>query len=232
MGFILSLLILGLGILLLFIPKSITYKLTYILSIFLLMYKLVEYTLYGLNFDITKIPVEYSTITYFLFSVTVIFQMNKLKPLAAFMGFLSGFSYLIAFMFLSQNYYAHNGVFITNMALINHSLVFLGGLMLMRDEKFHLLDKKKILFFTTIYIIYVLLVSRYVTFTQSYIFILILLGGDLLKILTSSAYPSSYDYLMYFLILLLLYQVVIHLFIGLNHLLNKIRLGESHEHSI
>lgn len=232
MSTIISLVVLVMSIGLLFLPKPLTKKLMYVLSLYLLIYKSVEYTLYGLNLDPTKIPVEYSTITYFLLSITVIYQIKQLKPLAAFMGFISGFGYVIAFMFLGESYYAHNGLFITNMALINHSIVFIVGLLLMRDERFHLLDKKKILLFTTIYIIYILLVSRFVTFTQSYIFILMLLGGDLLHMLIPSAYPSSYDYLMYFLALLLLYQVVIHLFIGINHMLNRIKQGEIHEHSV
>lgn len=232
MTIILSSVVLILSLGLLFLPKAFTKKLIFALSLYLFIYKTVEYTLYGLSLDLSKIPVEYSTITYFLLSITVIFQIGKLRPLAAFMGFISGLGYVIAFMFLGVSYYTHNGLFITNMAFINHSIVFLVGLLLMRDERFHLLDKKKILLFTTIYIIYVLIVSRFVTFTQSYIFILMLLGGDLLHILIPSTYPSSYDYLMYFLALLLLYQVVIHLFIGINHMLNRIKQGEIHEHSI
>lgn len=232
MNVILSAFVLVISVGLLFISKTISKKLVLIASIYLFLYKAVEYTIYGLNLELSKIPVEYSTITYFLLSITVIFEIKQIKPLAAFMGFISGLGYVIVFIFLGSSYYEHQGLFTTNMAFINHSIIFIISLLLMRDVKFHLVDKKKIFLFTTISIVYVIFITRFITFTQDYIFILMLLGGDLLKLIIPKGYISSYDYLIYFLSLLILYQVVIHLFIVINHLLNRTRQGEPHEHSV
>lgn len=231
MGILLSSLIFLLAIYLLFVKEKHQKSVLYGLSTFLLLYKMIEYTLYGLNLDMGKIPIEYSTITYFLFGITVVFNLKSLKPLAAFMGFLSGLGYLMSFMFLAPAYFANNGIYMTVMALINHSIVFIGALILMRQEKFQIFDKKKILLFTSIYVLYVLVMHRLISFQEPFIFILMLLDGKFLDLLIKSS-PTSYDYLFYFFMLLMSYQFIIKIFIWFNHKLHRIKEGQSHEYTI
>jgi hypothetical protein len=114
------------------------------------------------------------------------------------------------------------------MAWINHSIIFIGGMILMKDYTFKKIAKKDILIFTSIYIFYVILMERLITFTQSFIFIRMLLGGDILRELFPQMTPTSYDYLLYFLLLFILYQIAIYLFISINHLLSHFKQGENH----
>lgn len=228
MGLFLTSFILILGIIILILPKRFRYIFLVTSSLSLLIYKSVEYTLYGLFLDVTKIPLEFSTLTYFIFSITALFHIKKWIPLASFMGFISGLGYLISFIFLSDQYFLHNGVSITLMALINHSIIFIGGMILMKDHTFEKIAKKDILTFTSFYIFYVILMERLITFNKSFIFIRMLLGGDILKELFPSMTFTSYDYLLYFLMLFILYQLAIHLFIYLNHFINHFKQGENH----
>ena len=228
MGLILTSVIFILGIVILILPKR--YRRIFLLttSLSLFIYKSVEYTLYGLYLDVTKIPLEFSTLTYFIFSTTILFNMKKWMPIASFMGFISGLGYLISFIFLSDQYLVHNGISITLMAWINHSIIFIGGMILMKDYTFKKIAKKDILIFTSFYIFYVILMERLVTFTQSFIFIRMLLGGDILRELFPQMNPTSYDYLLYFLLLFIIYQIAIYLFISINHLISHFKQGENH----
>lgn len=233
MGIILTTCILVLGGLCLIIPKRYGRLVLLTTSSCLLVYKSIEYTLYGLHLDLSKIPIEYSTLTYFIFSITVLFNIKKLIPLASFMGFVSGFGYLLSLMFLANSYFEHNGTYVTLMAFINHSIVFIGGIILMKDYTFQKIAKKDILIFTSLYIVYVVIIERMVTFTQSFIFIRMLLGGDILKELFPQINPTSYDYLFYFFILFIIYYLVINLFIWINHQLCHFKQGDrKHEYSI
>ena len=232
MGIISSMIIILLGLFMLRFKTPTSNKIITIFAIYLLIYKTVEYTLYGLNLQVSKIPIEYSTITYFLFSIQVIFGIKSLKPIASFMGFVSGLGYLIVFMFLATQYIEHQGQFTTMMAFVNHSIVFMGSLLLMKSEQFHKMDKRAILSFTMIYLIYVIIVNQFVIFTQSYIFILMLLQGDLLERLAPSGRLSAIDYLSYFLAIFLIYQLCIQVFIWLSSRIYQMKRGRKHEYTI
>jgi hypothetical protein len=233
MGMVLSGSILALSALLIRIPRRYQNLILKTTVSALLIYKTIEYTLYGLFLDITKIPLEYSTLSYFIFSIAVLFNLKKMMPIASFMGFISGIGYLISFIFLADRYMEQNGFHVTMMAFINHSILFLGSMLVMNGISFHNVTRKSILTFTGIYVIYVIVINRFVSFTQPFIFIRMLLGGDLLVYLFGNQQISSYDYLLYFLILFFLYQIVIQLFLKLNHILYTIKQGdERHEYTI
>jgi len=233
MGIILSSSILVLSILLLWIPKRYQQLILKTTACALLMYKTIEYTLYGLFLDNTKIPLEYSTLSYFIFAIAVLFQIKKMMPIASFMGFISGIGYIISFIFLADRYFDQNGFDVTMMAFINHSILFVGSILVMKDFSFKNITKKQILSFTAVYVIYVIIINRYVTFPQPFIFIRMLLGGDLLIYLIGNNHISSYDYLLYFLLLFMLYQVVIMIFLKINHLLHSMKQGDKrHEYTI
>lgn len=217
MNIILSVSMLLFSFRLISISKTTKKKVMVILSICLLLYKTIEYTIYGIQLRPSKIPIELSTITYFLLSITVIFQIDKLRPTAAFMGFVSGIGYMISFIFLADGYVQNIGLYLTTMAFINHSLVLIVGLLLMSEQKFEVLDKRSILLFTAIYVLYVLVVTYFVTFEQKYIFIIMLLDGDILDMLIPNGGPSGFVYIIYYLIILVLYIVIINLFIRINH---------------
>lgn len=220
------------GVLLFFIKPYHSKRVILILSIFLFLYKTIEYTLYGLNLEPSKIPVEYSTITYFLLSITVIFRLDSLKPLASFMGIVSGLGYVIVFMVLGPTYLSHQGLYITSMAFINHSIVFWGGLVLLRTERFQKMDYKKIMMFTMIYLLYVTTLQELVEFKQPYIFILMLLDGNLIERMIPISDINGFDYLLYFLLLFMVYQIFARFVLFINQHVSTKKEMMTHEHTI
>jgi hypothetical protein len=232
MGIILSGLILILtGIILIIKPKKRTIIL-YVLTGFLFLYKSVEYTLYGLNLEVSKIPVEYSTITYFLFSISVLFDLKKVKPIASFMAFLSGLGYLIAFIFLANSYIEVQGMYITMMALINHSILFMGSMIILTTERFSYKNKRSIIIFTVIYLIYIFVIHHMISFENKFIFIFMLLDGNLLSYFVNESALTSIDYLVYFLLLMIFYQAIIHLILWMNIKLTRRKGSITYEHTV
>lgn len=211
-GLILSVVIIFIGLLLQRSTPKIQRVTLQMLAWILFLYKLTEYTIFALELLPYKVPLEFSTMSYFIFSMTIIFNWKKTKSLAAFMAFISGIGYLISFAIVGDHYVETNGLMLTTMAFINHAILFLGSMLMMIDLEWHENEKKRIMIFTLFYVIYVIIMNQIVTFTQSYIFIRILLGADLLKTFVPAAHVNGYLYLLYFLSIFLIYQLAIYLF--------------------
>ena len=212
LGIIMSSLMIITGIVFATMPERHRRTVSIVLSLFLFLYKLTEYTIFGLTMQLDKIPLEFSTITYFVYSITVLFQIKSMRSIAAFMGFISGIGYLITFMMMGTTFYAINGFYITTMAFINHSIVFLGSMLLIKDVKMHQQEVKKIMTFSMIYVIYVALMDQFIEFSQPFIFIRLLLGGNILSELIKAESPSSYLYLLYFVSVFMIYRIAILIF--------------------
>ncbi|MDR4968808.1 MAG: hypothetical protein RG740_04255, partial [Acholeplasmataceae bacterium] len=90
-GVYLSAIVLLLSVVLLFSSKHTQKTFLIVSALCILIYKLIEYTQYGLLLQPYKIPLEYSTMAYFIYSITIIFNFSKMKALAAFASFISGF---------------------------------------------------------------------------------------------------------------------------------------------
>ena len=218
------------GIMLSKMKTKTRYHTTLALAWLVFSYKMIEYSIYALNFRLEKIPIEFSTITYFIFSITVIFNLRSFKTIAAFMSFVTGIGYLVSFVFLGQSFFAQNGAYITSMALLNHSIVYLGSMMMIKDVVWNHQEERRILIFSVLYIIYVAVLDMFVSFTQPFIFIRMLLGADVLyRLLPQSTY-SSYMYLLYYLVIFLMFRFIMFLF----HIICSVndRKEVRHEHTI
>jgi hypothetical protein len=187
-------------------------RISILLSLFLFLYKLTEYTIFGLTMQLDKIPLEFSTITYFVYSISVLFNIKSMRSIAAFMGFVSGIGYLITFMLIGNTFNEINGFYTTTMAFINHSIVFLGSMLLLKDVSIHAKEIKRIMTFSMIYVIYVALMDQWIEFSQPFIFIRLLLGGNILSELINHESPSSYLYLLYFVSVFIIYRIAIYIF--------------------
>ena len=108
-GLIISLSIFIIGICLMLLPINFNRRILLLLAVLLFTYKLTEYTMYGLMLLPYKVPLEYSTMTYFIFSITIIFGIQKLKTFAAFSSLISGLGYLISFVLMKDQYLLNNG---------------------------------------------------------------------------------------------------------------------------
>jgi hypothetical protein len=204
----------------------------YMLAISLFLYKTIEYTLYGLNMQLTKIPLEFSTMSYFIFSISVIFNIKKLSSIAAFCAFVSGIGYLLSFMIIGNQYFLNNGFQLAIMALLNHSILFFGSMLLVKQIDLSSKEMSNILKFTLIYVFYVILMNQLIPFTQQYIFIRVLLGADLLTTLFPNHVFTSYEYLLYFLLIFTIYRVLISLFFFIGKSIGRNHGGMKNEHSI
>jgi hypothetical protein len=226
---LISILILFIGLILVGLPNRARKWILVVLAVSLLIFKSIEYTLYGLELMVHKIPIEYSTFTYFLFSLTVILNLKSIRPIAIFMSFLSGIGYIITFIFLSESFILHNGLEVTLRALISHSIVLYGGLLLMKDYMCTKKDESKILIFTGIYLVYTIMMNHLIAFPQEFIFIRLLLSAQLVSFVSPNGLLTSYDYLLYFLVLYLIYRFAIKIFSVINRYLYR---GDLHEYTI
>lgn len=196
-----------------FIMLNIRHKrqVLWILSVVMLVYKVIEYAYYLLSGELTKLPIEYSALAYFIFSFVIVFKIKKYYGFAGFVACLSGFGYLIAFPFMGDGSFINHGVYLTVAALINHLFLFMGSLFLMTFHRYQKSDLKIIMNYTIIYTIYVLAVSYLISFDQTH-FIVILL--DL-----NERVPGriiSFVQLFNIIILFVLYYWVIKIYALLN----------------
>jgi len=146
----------------------------WIISIVMLVYKIIEYVVYFVSGELTKLPIEYSALGYFIFSSVVVFKIKKLYGFAGFVACLSGFGYLIAFPFMGDGSFINHGVYLTIAALVNHLFLFMGSLFLMTFHEYQKSDLKFIMNYTILYVVYVLTVSYFIPFDQTH-FIVVLL---------------------------------------------------------
>jgi hypothetical protein len=221
LGIVMSTLMIITGIVFAHMEERRRRMISIFLSLFLFLYKLTEYSIFGLTMQLDKIPIEFSTITYFVYSISVLFQIKSMGSIAAFMGFVSGIGYLITFMLMGNTFYAINGFYTTTMAFINHSIVFLGSMLLLKDVKIHAKEIKKIMTFSMIYVIYVSLMDQFIEFSQPFIFIRLLLGGNILFELMKGESPSSYLYLLYFVSVFVIYRIAIYIFQAICNLTHR-----------
>ena len=224
--------IIYIAVMLLFAKIILKYKykkyILNLLALFLLSYKVIEYTIYGLNLEITKVPLEFSTVSYFIFSSAVLFKMRGLYSIAAFIAFISGIGYLLAFSIVGDIFIAEQGLNTTLIALVNHSILFLGSMIVISQHKLDKSESKHIIKFTVIYLIYVIVLNLFFDFSKERIFIQMLLGIDFSSISVESI---SYLYLLYFLVLVIMYQFVMNMFFFINKQI-MMKGEESYEHSI
>jgi hypothetical protein len=188
----------------------------WMISIVMLVYKIIEYIVYFISGELTKLPIEYSALGYFIFSVVVVFKINKLYGFAGFVACLSGFGYLIAFPFMGDGSFINHGIYLTIAALVNHLFLFMGSLFLMTLYEYQKSDLKIIMNYTVFYVIYVLIASYFISFDQTH-FIVVLL--DLNERVPGKV--ISFLQLFNIVVLFVLYYWVIKIYALLNQKIYK-----------
>jgi hypothetical protein len=197
-----------------FIMLNIRHKrqVLWVLSVVMLVYKAIEYAYYLLSGELTKLPIEYSALAYFIFSIVIVFKIKKYYGLAGFVACLSGFGYLIAFPFMGDGSFINHGVYLTIAALVNHLFLFMGSLFLMTFYKYQKNDLKIIMSYTIFYVIYVLIASYFISFDQTNFIVLLL---DLNERVPGRV--LSFLQLFNIVVLFVLYYWVIKIYALLNH---------------
>ena len=213
-----------------------------IISLMLLSYKVIEYGSSWIQKDFSKMPVEYSAITYILFSATFLFNIKPLKTFVTFAAFLSGIGYLVTFPFLGTIFIEGNGLMTTMLALLNHSLLYVGSIIVMRNLLFNDQTKKPILLMTIIVVAYSIAMQYLINFEGKYLFIYMLLDGRILYSLFKNVDINGFVFLPYNLMIVSIYLGMISIFFKANHKIYFMNLAPypirirkevvKHEHTI
>lgn len=182
------------------------------IAMILLVYKIAEYSYYIFNLELDKLPIEFSTLAYFLFGVVILFKIKELYPVAAFASFISGIGYLLVFIFMGDQYVVIHGFYSTVIALSSHFILLLGSVLLKNIAIVKYKDIKYILAYTILYLIYVWIMNSLIDYSGAYLFINLLLKADLLRNMLSTTDIANHIYLLYYIIIVNIYLLVIFLF--------------------
>ncbi|WP_176239306.1 hypothetical protein [Mariniplasma anaerobium] len=182
------------------------------IAMILLVYKIAEYSYYIINLEVDKIPIEFSTLAYFLFGVVVLFKIKELYPVAAFASFISGIGYLLVFIFMGDQYVVIHGFYSTLIALSSHFILLLGSVLLKNIAIAKTKDIKYIIIYTVFYLIYVGIMNIIIDYSQSYLFINLLLKAEILENMLSTTDIANYIYWLYYIIIVGIYLLVIFIF--------------------
>lgn len=109
----------------------VSYAIAYTIALYLLIYKIGEYTVWQALGYRMKFPMEFSAVSYVVFSIFVTFRLKKADAFAAFTAILAGVIYEISWIVSPDG---HVGVsensFLSVMAIVNHTLLYFGGILL------------------------------------------------------------------------------------------------------
>ncbi|MFH0767836.1 MAG: hypothetical protein ABH890_04490 [Bacillota bacterium] len=192
-----------------------------IICLYLITYKSIEYGMNWIQGDFTKIPLEYSAISYFLFSITYLFNVKSLKPFVTFAAFFSGINYILTFPFLGPQMVVDNGLISTLFSVANHGLLYLGSMIVMKNYVYTKESRKAILIYTFFVITYTLMMPYLITLNNSHLFIYPLLDGRMLNSAFGTNVINGLVYIPYYIFLISCYWVIISLFYKINSIIYR-----------
>lgn len=201
-------------------------KINKALAIVLLVLKIVEYVYRNLRGEFV-FPIEISTITYFLFSITVIFRLKKWYHVVSFLSIISGlgfFLYYSSFGFVSSLSF---GIMRHVIATLCHGILLIGGLFLLYTNDFS--KTKQADLYVAILAILVHGAIFYVDTIRNTTFIYFLIKPEFLDVFIN---PWGNHLLLvgYYIVLFIIYQQAIELFYKTNQ--NAIKLSSLKEESL
>ena len=101
----------------------------------LCVYKLAFYVLKNIKGNFT-VPVEISSISYFLVPIILVFKLKKLYVVGSFFGIISGIGYFVFYAIVGYNFINTFSVSKIVVACIAHGYLLLAGLRLFKQIKF------------------------------------------------------------------------------------------------
>jgi len=114
-----------------------------LLSIGIFIYKLVHYIIQNIKGNLA-IPVEISSITYFLMCIILIFKIKSLYSVGSFYGIMAGLGYFIFYTILGftvRNSFSVKDILI---GCFSHGYLLVSGIHLFKTNTFSGADKQKI----------------------------------------------------------------------------------------
>lgn len=134
-----------------FLPKyrKLSRFILFVLGIYFLTAKIIDYI------DMNRYPIEFSSITYFVFGLALILPFKRFRSVASLAAFLAGFTFELVLMLVPDMQLADFSYRYTLFRIINHNLLFFGGLLSIATNKI----KWKDYFLFLLYIFVVLIYS-------------------------------------------------------------------------
>lgn len=112
-------------------------KIIYMLSIFLLLLNSIRYIyIYPFVSHILKIPVEFSTVSYFTVPIIIICHFKKFYGFASYSGLMAGFFYYLALVFSGGPIYGAYDIADVYISMLCHGILYILGFYMISTQKF------------------------------------------------------------------------------------------------
>lgn len=195
----------------------------------LLVYKIGEYIYKNLH-GIYSFPMEISTITYFMFSIIVVFNIKPAYNIASFYAILSGLGFFIYYTIFGYKSFLYFGLSKHIIAILSHGVLLFGGLYLFKHFKFS--EEKKI----NIYLIILAIIAHasvfYIESIKNTTFIYFIIKPEFVEVFTK-LWINHFLKVLYYIGLFFLFNKVICYFYNYNRLIHQQKLIEKdHIHRI
>lgn len=179
---------------------------------FLLMYKTGEYVTMG------KVPVDLSAASYFLFGVAAFVPFRPLKAAGSFSAMLSGSVYFFTMILYPETHVENlldNRWFLLTMAMVNHNVMFFGGMLVCAEYRFERTDYAWVLGWMAFYLTYFQLITVGYGITEGVTTIAEIVDGSLVAEVLGVSLTSAY-YAIYYIIVALALALIFVLFKYIN----------------
>ena len=201
------------------INKKHNERVIVISSLFLIIQKTVEHLYFWSQGVFTKVPVDFSAIAYFLFPIAFLQSIKILKPFVTYIAFLSGVIFLIALPLKGTWFIDSWGVPMALLSFLNHTLLFLVSLLVMKYHLFNIKSIKSIAVFTFLSVGFAIFMENMLNLENSGYFIYQVLDGRILANTFLETEFTWYTYSIYMSIIILIYLGMIFLFIKINNMI-------------
>lgn len=183
----------------------------------LLLFKIGEYLYKNLH-GIYTYPMEISTITYFMFSIIVIFRIKPAYHVASFYAILSGIGFFIYYTIFGYQSFLYFGMGKHIIGIVSHGVLLFGGLYLFKHFSF---SKEKSI---NIYMIILMIVAHasvfYVESIKNTTFIYFIIRPEFIEIF-AKIWVNHTLKIAYYITLFFVFSKVIHIFYNFNHKIHQ-----------
>jgi hypothetical protein len=184
---------------------------------YLFLYKTIEYTYYNIKGNINAFPIEFSAVTYFLFSIVHIFKIKNLEQLAVFCALLSGFFYIITFILAGTSMFKYNGGPLNALSTIfNHSVLYFVAIIKMKFIKFSKSEFFKVIVGMGFIVFYAWAMKPFYVDDGSVLFIYRFMDASIINMIIPSFHVFDKIMPIYYLLIIFLSFGVLKFFYKIN----------------
>ncbi len=190
-------------------PREFQFKVIKVQLLLVLLYNIVIHIVVP-----TKLPIELSTISYFVVPIVLFLNIKKLNVWAVYASILSGALYYFSMIVAGQQMYGHFPVYSYSTSLFNHGTLLMYSMIMLSNVRFFKSERFIIWIGLAITIVYVLLMRPLVTHPGR-IFIYEILDAELVNAYFSDFGVVAYSiYYILFVMFLYISSNLVHYFSG------------------